>query len=281
MSFLHSPYLKAWKITSSDMLYTLSVFALEPTKWIGKYEWRHFTDLELCASGTYWKAIGDAMGISFEPLPSFGAGWKDGLHWLNEVQTWSEQYERRHMIPSKTNQRLAKAHLDVIFINVPRPFLITATRFVGVLLGERLRHAMMLPAPSSTHIWLLNGLLGIRKFALRCLALPRPALLRKNYLSADPNPQTGKYSAKEYLSYPWYVTATFRRRWGPRALFTWSIGRKLPGDDGNQYLPEGYKVSEVGPKSRLHGGASFMDNAKDQLADNRLETCPFATLNKD
>lgn len=68
MNYLHARYQKSGKITNDNLLYTLSLFALEPSRWVTKYEWRDLTDLELCACGTYWKAMGDAMGISYQIL---------------------------------------------------------------------------------------------------------------------------------------------------------------------------------------------------------------------
>ena len=53
MNFLHSRYQEAGKITNNDLLYVLSSFALEPVRWISRYEWRNLTDVELCASGTF------------------------------------------------------------------------------------------------------------------------------------------------------------------------------------------------------------------------------------
>ena len=147
MNYLHSHYIKAGKISNDDMLYTLSLFALEPVRWINSFEWRKLSDFEQCASGTFWKAIGDKMEISFSPLPSFADGWSDGLHWLNEVREWSEQYERAHMLPAKTNQKLALAHLDVIFLNLPERARILGQYLVSALVGERVQKAMMLPVP--------------------------------------------------------------------------------------------------------------------------------------
>jgi hypothetical protein len=63
MNYIHSGYQKAGKISQDDLLYTLSVFITEPITWVGKYEWRAMTDMEKCAIGTFWKSIGDAMGI--------------------------------------------------------------------------------------------------------------------------------------------------------------------------------------------------------------------------
>src|SRR5687767_7475550 len=68
MNYLHGPYLKSGKITNDDLLYTLSVFITEPISWINRFEWRQVTDLEICALGTFWKSIGDAMSIDYSDL---------------------------------------------------------------------------------------------------------------------------------------------------------------------------------------------------------------------
>jgi hypothetical protein len=143
MNYLHARYQKSGQIKNSDMLYTLSLFALEPVRWIQKYEWRDLTDIELCACGTFWKSIGDAMLISFEDLSSSKKGWTDGLHWLEEVQTWSGMYEATNMIPAITNKKLAESHLDVLFLNVPTWLNDVGKKVVSVFVGERLREAMM------------------------------------------------------------------------------------------------------------------------------------------
>jgi hypothetical protein len=49
MNYLHGRYQKAKKISNDDMLYTLSLFVLEVEKWIGLYEWRSLTPMEICA----------------------------------------------------------------------------------------------------------------------------------------------------------------------------------------------------------------------------------------
>lgn len=43
MNWLHSRY----KISNDDMLYTLSVFVTSPDKWLGLYDWRGLTELEV------------------------------------------------------------------------------------------------------------------------------------------------------------------------------------------------------------------------------------------
>jgi hypothetical protein len=44
-----SMYQKKGLITNDDLLYTLSLFALEPVRWIERYEWRKMTPMEICA----------------------------------------------------------------------------------------------------------------------------------------------------------------------------------------------------------------------------------------
>lgn len=89
------------------MLYTLALFAIEPVTWMKKLEWRELEDFEKCVLGTFWKAIGDAMLIEYDSLPSHSTGWKDGLHWLEEIWAWSEAYEERCMVPNQYNKTTA------------------------------------------------------------------------------------------------------------------------------------------------------------------------------
>lgn len=143
MNFLHSRYQKSGKITNDDLLYVLSIFALEPSRWIDRYEWRGMSDVELCAFGTYWKNMGDAMQISYTKLPSSVKGWQDGLHWLEEVKAWSNKYEEAKMIPADTNRELADAQLNNLLPKWPAKYRDPCVKLVVVLLGERLRLSMM------------------------------------------------------------------------------------------------------------------------------------------
>ena len=274
MNYLHSRYIKAGKITNVDLLYTLSVFALEPVRWVGKYEWRQFSDLELCASGTFWRAIGDKMEIDYSPLPSYRDGWTDGIHWLDEIRTWSEEYERVKMVPAETNRKLALAHLDVIFINLPQSLNTVGKHVVSVVVGERLRKAMMLPNAPKAGSFAIETLLLLRRLVLRHLTLPRPEFMRKKYISSRPE-TNGRYSAREYLSHPWYVKPTLKRRWGVKAWVTWLLGRKLPGDDGNKYNPEGYVIAEIGPAKLQESGSKEMRADLERMRATSLGGCPF------
>ena len=143
MNYLHAPYLKSGKISDDDMLYTLSIFALEPSRWINRFEWRHLSDVEMCACGTYWKNMGDAMNISYARLPSSAKGWQDGLHWIRELEEWGDEYEKVHMVPADTNKQLAESQLEIMLPVRPAQFRIACRMVLIVLLGERLRWSMM------------------------------------------------------------------------------------------------------------------------------------------
>jgi hypothetical protein len=155
--FLHTGYRKSGKILEDDMLYTLSLFALEPIRFIKTYEWRNLTDLEKCAIGTYWKSLGDALAISYEGLPSGAkegpSGFRDGLHWLEELNAWSQAYEITNMKPSATNKEVADKTTDVLVFALPRFLEPVGIAFVSFIMDERLRKAMMYE--NQLHIFLV------------------------------------------------------------------------------------------------------------------------------
>ena len=97
------------------------------------------SDFEICASGTFWKDIGDRMEIDFSQLPSYRQGWSNGLQWLQEVQAFSEQYEAEHMFPASTNNMLALAYLDLIFLNIPSRLKTLGKQVISFIVADRLR----------------------------------------------------------------------------------------------------------------------------------------------
>ena len=143
MNYIHSGYQKSGKISNDDMLYTLSLFAVEPIRWIDRYEWRTLEAFEKCAFGTFWKSIGDAMGISYENLRSANEGWVDGLQWLEEIMEWSERYEKRCMVPHLDNRKTADQTVAILLWKIPKPLHSVGKQIVLALMDERLRTAMM------------------------------------------------------------------------------------------------------------------------------------------
>ncbi|KAL8671294.1 MAG: hypothetical protein Q9168_004196 [Polycauliona sp. 1 TL-2023] len=276
VNYIHSAYLKNGSIRADDMLYTLSLFALEPIRWIERYEWRSLEAFERCAQGTFWKSLGDAMGISYQNLKSAGEGWEDALQWLDELAEWSEQYERENMVPNANNHRTAEQTVEILLWGIPSVLKPFGSNLVSVLMDDRLRAAMIYPTPPDIYFHLVSFVFTVRKYVLRYLFLPRPYVLRVNAL--EEMNLDGRRSVSIWDAAPYYVKPTTWRRWGPGALLSRISGLPVPGDDGAKYYPEGYKFPEVGPSIFRGKGEEAAKETVHGLAKTRTGGCPFGRV---
>lgn len=87
--------------------------------------------------------MGDAMDISYNNLPSYKDGWNDGVHWLGELRDWAARYENAHMVPAKTNRQCGDSFFRSILPGFAPHHQDTFKEVASVLLGKRLRTAMM------------------------------------------------------------------------------------------------------------------------------------------
>ena len=278
MNYIHGVYQRAGKITNEDMLYTLSLFAGEPVKWIERYEWRKLESVEKCAIGTYWKSIGDAMGISYGKLPSADKGWKDGLQWLEEVVEWGEKYEDMYMVPNESNKTTADQTTKILLWGVPNALKQHGKHIVCALMDDKLRKAMIYDKPPQIYFDLVEFVFTLRKIFLRYLALPRPYFMRVQNVTEKPSKE-GRYFVQKYDSAPYYVQPTKWNRWGPAAWVSWSMGLPLPGDEGEKYFPKGYRFEEVGPDFMFGKGADAARETVQMLKESRTGGCPFPFSN--
>ncbi|KAJ5627721.1 hypothetical protein N7490_009949 [Penicillium lividum] len=272
--FLHSGYRASGTILDSDMLYTLALFALEPIKFINKFEWRTLCDLERCAIGTFWKSVGDALGIPFDELPSGKTGFKDGLHWLEEVEAWSQEYEARFMVPDVKNRETADQTMEILVYMVPKVLHPVGFQFVSFMMDDRLRKAMMYDAPPPFLEKVFASVLNVRKLFLRYFVLPRPSFMKVQNVSAKPD-ENDRYYLTSWEAAPYYVKPTFWNRWGPMAWLTWAVGRPVPGDDGDKYRPSGYHINDIGPKYFEGRGQKAIEQTMEELKVFRTGKCPF------
>ena len=60
------------------------------------------SDMEICAIGTFWKSIGDAMGIQYRGILAHDE-WRDGLEFYADIKTWAQEYEKTFMVPAESN----------------------------------------------------------------------------------------------------------------------------------------------------------------------------------
>lgn len=130
-------------ILDDDMLYTLGLFAVQPVRFVERYEWRELTNMEKNAIGTFWKSVGDGLEVSYDALPSGKTGFKDGLHWLEEVMAWSDAYEEKCMVPDIKNREVADQTTAVLIYLIPKPLQHIGLKFVSFMMDKRLRKAML------------------------------------------------------------------------------------------------------------------------------------------
>ncbi|KAL2840769.1 streptococcal 67 kDa myosin-cross-reactive antigen like family-domain-containing protein [Aspergillus pseudoustus] len=273
--FLHTGYRASGKILESDMLYTLSLFALEPIRFIAMFEWRELSELEQCAIGTYWKSLGDALEISFDVLPSGPHAFRDGLHFLEELRAWSLQYERDYMKPTPQNKEVAEKTMDVLLYAVPKVLRPIGVNFASCVMDDRLREAMMYAPPPAIYKAIFSSLVGLRRFYLRHLALPRANFQRIDIFTDKPN-EYGRYYVNLYEAIPYYVKPTLWNRWGPGAWVSWAMGMPLPGDEDDKYYPRGFDLEDLGPKYFEGKGRKSVAEIREQLKKERRGQSPFA-----
>lgn len=120
MNFLHSRWRKANKILDIDMLHTLGSGIIEAYNVIDHQEWRQFTAVEKCALGVWHMNLGEDMDISYHFLPSFETGWRDGLHFADELYDWTVKYESEAAVPHEKNDVYVNAYVHNQLRKLPK-----------------------------------------------------------------------------------------------------------------------------------------------------------------
>ncbi|KAI1206987.1 uncharacterized protein F4807DRAFT_210274 [Annulohypoxylon truncatum] len=274
MNFLHSRYVKEGSISNADLLYTLSVFIAEPERFARMYDWRPMNEMEYCAHGVFWKSVGDAMKIEYKGyLARAGAGWHDGIEFAEDVTAWAKSYEVVAMKPSTVCAKPARALIPMITYWAPWFAKPWATQIVLSLMGDRVRDAFMLPEPDIAAVAITHTLLTIRRFVVRYLTLPRFFEVKR---LGPQDPKTGRMTQMiPYGNYPFYIKPTLWNRWGPLAWVIWMYGGKVPGDNPEEYMPQGYLFSDIGPKKRMGQGIKEAEADADRIRASGWSGCPF------
>lgn len=171
VNFLHGRWKS--KISNDDLLYTLSTFIIEPSKWIDRYEWRRLSALEKEALFALFYHIGRCMGISDIP------GTLDGL------VEWSETYERNYMRFQPCNKEVADHTTNLLLYSLPSSLHSFARKLVASLMDDRLREAMGYPRAPSSIVTFKETLFRLRALFNRHLMLPRSKPLSNIPIAAD------------------------------------------------------------------------------------------------
>lgn len=117
------------------------------------------------------------------------------------------------------------------------------------------------------------AVLTVRRLVMRNLCLPRLSE-KKNLREADP--ATGRMHLNyTYGNYPFYIRPTSWNRWGPAAWAVWLVGGKVPGDDPDEFKPDGYSFDDMGPSNMAYRGKDEMRANADELLKSGRGSCPF------
>jgi hypothetical protein len=154
-----------WHLKNEDMLYVLSTFVFEPTRWHDRYGWRKPTHNEKLANYCFWVDVGTRMGITDIPDT------------LEAYEHFNIEHEQKYFRYDDANRLIGLATMDV-FLNWYPPLLRPLVRQVLLsFMDEPLLNAMGFPKPNPVIRWLSQTGLKLFGKVLRFMP-PR----RKPYL---------------------------------------------------------------------------------------------------
>ncbi|KAE8135997.1 hypothetical protein BDV38DRAFT_272462 [Aspergillus pseudotamarii] len=276
MNYLHARYRKAGKILDEDMLHTLGSAVVDIVRGVDRNEWRRLTDVERCAIGVFHKALGDAMEIPFTFLPSYETGWKDGIHFAQELYDWTLAYEKVAAQPTDSTRYIGRRLMELAKCNMPAPLKPLIESIVVTKLEEHSRISMGFEKPGILVSIFAKSVLVARKFILRYLSLPRPDSKAVHVLSDSPDPSTGLYTWNLWIEHPWYIKPTFKHRWGPKALLVRLFGNGAIPSETDSYKESGYDLRTIGPVAQEKRGQDEMEAIFQSLkGTNYAAACPF------
>ncbi|ETS63124.1 hypothetical protein PaG_02902 [Moesziomyces aphidis] len=182
VNFLHGRWKS--KISNDDLLYTLSVFIIEPAKWIDRYEWRKTSALEKEAMFALFYHIGRCMGIQNIPETR------------EELIQWSLAYEENYMKFEQCNHEVAQHTTALLMYALPSMLHGFATHLVVSLMDERLRVAMGYPSAPAWVMSFKDTFFRLRALVVGSLMLPRSKPLANIPIGSD---EAGKVFSVENL----------------------------------------------------------------------------------
>jgi len=125
----------AYAISNDDMRYVLSTFVVIPMRWMDRFGWRRFTEVERVASANYYRELGRHMNI--KDAPATHQAFAEHL----------DAYEREHFAYSPGGRAVSDATLALLAGFRPRPLRPLLRRGTLALLDPPLREAFRYPTP--------------------------------------------------------------------------------------------------------------------------------------
>eukprot|EP00761_Pharyngomonas_kirbyi_P001236 gb/GECH01001239.1/.p1 GENE.gb/GECH01001239.1/~~gb/GECH01001239.1/.p1 ORF type:complete len:353 (+),score=83.54 gb/GECH01001239.1/:1-1059(+) len=153
----------AFNISNNDYLYVLSTFIFEPIRIVNLFGFRSMEPIEEESLFRYWKDIGVRMHI--QNIPNS----------IEEFKQWKEDYEKKYMKYSKSNQLIGNATLKLFAMFIPSFLQPLAFKLFCSLIEDRLLHAMDYPVQPKWLQKLSASFLHLFGIFIRFCMPPRPS----------------------------------------------------------------------------------------------------------
>lgn len=157
LNALHGKYV----ISNDDYLYVLSIFAVEPIRWVNKYGFRKAHPMERLSSYLVWKDVGTKMGV------------KNIQNSYEDMEEYLDHYEREHMKFSPNNVTVAEGTVALLLSIVPSFLHPLGRGAVHAMCDARLRAAMGFPEPAFLLPAIIHASLTAAAWVTRLLLPPR------------------------------------------------------------------------------------------------------------
>lgn len=150
-------------IGNDDMRYVLATFVVVPTRWLERFGYRPYTDVERRAVVEYYRELGRHMGI--RDVPDDYTGFARLL----------DDYEAAHFAFDPRARKVADATLDLMTTFPPNNLAPArlVKRFSYALMDDPLLEAFGYPVPSRLERGLFLGMMQVRRHLLRLMPARR------------------------------------------------------------------------------------------------------------
>ncbi|KAI9258117.1 hypothetical protein BDA99DRAFT_561546 [Phascolomyces articulosus] len=183
-----------YNILNGDYLYTLSLFIVEPIKWVNRYEWRQLEQLEINAIYRLWYEIGKGMNL------------KDIPPTVEEMVEFHKQYSREKVRYAPTNWKIGKPTVEHLLTKFPkfmRPIFSPIVYGVLPAILEPIDVAGFgLEQPKPWVVQLISIGFYLRAFFIRYFMLPRFTPIIRTPMK--PDPKTNRYKPLYNVYEPTY-----------------------------------------------------------------------------
>ncbi|KAI0195901.1 hypothetical protein F4808DRAFT_474518 [Astrocystis sublimbata] len=214
-----------------DLLYVLALFALEPRRWIARFEGRTLERWEVGALAVLWRRVGGELGVRDEVLKGVGyvgsssfssstfldnegneggrgigklqqaekekqrrkgegeggndkgrdegADLMDALLWLEALEKWARDYEvkKRPVTPTAESVLLGERQMDAWTNRFPTKPLdlrrVARGFYAAALVEPRQRRAMGIEEPPTLTVFVVEGVIRVRKSMRRYMCSPQ------------------------------------------------------------------------------------------------------------